>query len=185
MAHRDLTRGDILNISREFNLVHKLEALQYSYNDDEANESDLVKTWLRLIGGDGFATNDLTLADLKLLDSITGDPIEAKVKELTEIKEVTPPTTEELSIDKSSQAKTLILAFTTSPSKAIKVQVMQRFGNDAENLTEWHEVSSFVNVRYAQGREDGKPYTCSVPECTAVVRELKLVSPEQIGMSAN
>jgi hypothetical protein len=85
---------------------------------------------------------------------------------------------EEIALPENKNRHILTLSISNTLSSITRVQVMQRFGSDMDSLTEWHECASFVGVKYSQS-----VYRCSVPESQWVVRQLKVVTYENLGMS--
>ena len=85
---------------------------------------------------------------------------------------------EEIALPDNKTRHILTLSISNTLSSITRVQVMQRFGSDMDSLTEWHECASFVGVKYSQS-----VYRCSVPESQGVVRQLKVVTYENLGMS--
>lgn len=92
MQYRNLTKNELLNISREFNLLAVLSNLDL--NEGDLNKSDLYKTWIALIGGsvDSIAIDDQTIADLTILDSVVAGVKDAVLNK-TEVQPYTPPET--------------------------------------------------------------------------------------------
>jgi hypothetical protein len=85
---------------------------------------------------------------------------------------------EEIALPENKNRHILTLSISNTLSSITRVQVTQRFGSDMDSLTEWHECASFVGVKYSQS-----VYRCSVPESQGVVRQLKVVTYENLGMS--
>jgi len=85
---------------------------------------------------------------------------------------------EEIALPDNQARHILTLSISNTLSSITRVQVMQRFGPDIDSLTEWHECASFVGVKYSQS-----VYRCSVPESQGVIRQLKVVTYENLGMS--
>lgn len=95
-------------------------------------------------------------------------------------KEPDVPTveTEILNLSENNNRHMVTIGLTNKPENIAKVVIEQRFGNSVDDLTEWHEAASFVNVRYPQ-----LTYSCTVPAAPAPVRELRIVTQEQLGLS--
>ena len=85
---------------------------------------------------------------------------------------------EEIALPDNKTRHILTLSISNTLSSITRVQVMQRFGSDMDNLTEWHECAAFVGVKYSQSA-----YQCSVTKAQGVIRELKVVTYENLGMS--
>jgi len=85
---------------------------------------------------------------------------------------------EELALPENKNRHILTLSISNTLSHVTRVQVLQRFGPDMDNFTEWHESAAFVGVKYSQA-----VYRCSVPESQGVIRQLKVVTYENLGMS--
>jgi hypothetical protein len=72
---------------------------------------------------------------------------------------------------------------TVQPRKETTLIIEHRFGTDAANLTDWHNIGSVQNVFYPTSLK-GAPYVSpQVPATTAAYRELRLVSPLTLGVS--
>lgn len=178
--YRNLTRNELLNVSRKFNLLAKFSDLENSLADE--NERDLIKTWIALIAGsvDSIAIDPQTIADLELLTSLTNVDVKAEILNITKEAEAPTFTAEELNLPDSTSTQTLTLSITQSPVGTANVQIMQRYGSSKDDLTEWHAVNNFSNVKYKQ--DTFKAY---IPETSHTVRELKVVSNQVIGMSVS
>jgi hypothetical protein len=70
------------------------------------------------------------------------------------------------------------LTITTAPRKVTKLTIQQRFGDTAEDLTEWHDVAS-VSVLYKQSTYSSG----MIPASNSLIRELRLISPLTLGVS--
>ena len=70
------------------------------------------------------------------------------------------------------------LTITTAPRKLTKLTIQQRFGDTAEDLTEWHDVAS-VSVLYKQSTYSSG----MIPASDSLIRELRLISPLTLGVS--
>lgn len=64
------------------------------------------------------------------------------------------------------------------PRKVTKLNIQQRFGDTAEDLTEWHDVAS-VSVLYKQSTYSSG----MIPASDSLIRELRLISPLTLGVS--
>lgn len=85
---------------------------------------------------------------------------------------------EEFALPDSTEQKVYTLSFTTNPVGTAQVQIMQRYGQDVNDLTEWHPVANFHNVKYKQDT-----HKVQIGACNHAVRQLKVVSNQAIGMS--
>ncbi len=72
----------------------------------------------------------------------------------------------------------VLLTITTAPRKVTKLNIQQRFGDTAEDLTEWHDVAS-VSVLYKQSTYSSG----MIPASNSLIRELRLISPLTLGVS--
>ena len=63
------------------------------------------------------------------------------------------------------------------PRKLTKLTIQQRFGDTAEDLTEWHDVAS-VSVLYKQSTYSSG----MIPASNSLIRELRLISPLTLGL---
>jgi len=87
---------------------------------------------------------------------------------------------EEVVLPSSTLEAVYTLSIGVSAPKKIAVKIMQRFGDTLDDMTEWHEVSSFKNVYYKQNK-----YKAQVGSCDCTYRELKVVSDYQLNMSVS
>ena len=71
----------------------------------------------------------------------------------------------------------VLLTITTAPRKVTKLNIQQRFGDTAEDLTEWHDVAS-VSVLYKQSTYSSG----MIPASNSLIRELRLISPLTLGV---
>jgi hypothetical protein len=72
---------------------------------------------------------------------------------------------------------------TAQPRKETTLIIEHRFGTDAANLTDWHNIGSVQHVFYTTALK-GAPYVSpQVPATTAAYRELRLVSPLTLGVT--
>ena len=85
---------------------------------------------------------------------------------------------EELLLPDSTEQKIYTLSISTNPINTAQVQILQRYGASKEDLTEWHVVNQFNNVKYKQDT-----WRAQVPQCNHTVRELKVVSNQTVNMS--
>lgn len=87
--------------------------------------------------------------------------------------------TEVLAVPQNNAKHLLTLSIANSAKSPVRVEIQQRFGPDANDLTEWHTVSHFApQVHYKQRHYEG-----IVPPAPAAYRELRIVSPVTLGLS--
>lgn len=117
----------------------------------------------------------LKLAEYKEGTDFSGykltDVVQARAELLLMVKEV-------YILPNSTEQKVYILTIAKDAPKKISIKIMQRFGDNVNDLTPWHEAVSFVNVLYKQ-----KEYKAQIGSCTAAYRELKVVSEYALDMS--
>jgi hypothetical protein len=77
----------------------------------------------------------------------------------------------------TGQHKVSNITIATAPRKLTKLTIQHRFGNDAANLTEWHDVAS-VSVLYKQSTYSSG----MIPASGSLIRELRLISPLSLGV---
>lgn len=78
---------------------------------------------------------------------------------------------------KTGQHKVEGITIDNQPRKLTKLTIQQRFGDTAEDLTEWHDVAS-VSVLYKQST-----YSSGIiPAANSLIRELRLISPLSLGV---
>ena len=78
----------------------------------------------------------------------------------------------------TGQHKVSNIAIATAPRKLTKLTIQHRFGDTAEDLTEWHDVAS-VSVLYKQSTYSSG----MIPASGSLIRELRLISPLSLGVS--
>ena len=78
----------------------------------------------------------------------------------------------------TGQHKVSNITITTAPRKLTKLTIQHRFGDTAEDLTEWHDVAS-VSVLYKQSTYSSG----MIPASGSLIRELRLISPLSLGVS--
>ncbi len=83
-----------------------------------------------------------------------------------------------LLLPNSTEQKVYILNITKTAPKPTTIKIMQRFGADENDLTEWHQVGQFSNVHYKQ-----QSYKAQIGACSCAYRELKVVSEYLLDMS--
>jgi len=86
---------------------------------------------------------------------------------------------ETIALAQNNAQHVLTLNVTTAPRKPTAIKVQQRFGASALDLTEWHDCGQFQNVQYTQ-----RSYQAMIAGSPAAYRELRLVSPLTLGVSA-
>lgn len=85
---------------------------------------------------------------------------------------------EVLMLENSINSEVYTLTIGVDSPKKTSIKIMQKFGDNTDNLTPWHEVASFTNVHYKQ-----QQYKAQIPACDCAYRELKVVSDYQLSMS--
>jgi hypothetical protein len=72
---------------------------------------------------------------------------------------------------------------TIQPRKPTTLIIEHRFGTDAGNLTEWHNIGSVQNIFYPTALRGASYESPQIPATTAAYRELRLVCPLTLGVS--
>jgi len=84
---------------------------------------------------------------------------------------------EPITLPANTGAHKVSLTIATAPRKLTKLTIQQRFGDTAEDLTEWHDVAS-VSVLYKQSTYSSG----MIPASDSLIRELRLISPLTLGV---
>lgn len=137
---------------------------------------------------------------IKKLDTMINETMTEKAAELTQLKaicinhcnpvskpyenisddEFALAQPEELTLPENNEQHILTLSINKSVVQPLRVDVMQRFGDSQDDMTDWHVCGGFSNVRFKQ-----EQYKCMVPANPGQYRELKLACSKSIGMSIN
>lgn len=169
----DEMQGGELNfqVGHEDNIISILDAIiNFDVPNEEVHE-DAVPT---LVDGEvTLVVQEIdvkaALLELKKWCLAYANPVEVAPE---------PAITETLLLPAGNSRHTVTIEITTNPSKTISIPILHRYGNDLDNLTEWHECGTISNVRFKQDI-----YSAVITSSKHIVRELKLVSPEVVGMS--
>jgi hypothetical protein len=73
-----------------------------------------------------------------------------------------------------------VITIDKQPIKPVNIALEHRFGPDVDNLTQWHNCGTILNVFYTADTE--QTYTATVPAVPATVREVRAKSPVSLGM---